>query len=125
MDGTIVKWSNNCQENCLTHLQLHLKTTTVENPEEITKLKIPVEYKDLSEVFSKVKATKLPLHWEYDWAIDLLPGIPPKGRVYPISSKEQRAMEEYIKEALAQQYIAPSTSPLSQAALLWKKRMMI
>ncbi|KAK3531065.1 hypothetical protein QTP70_008755 [Hemibagrus guttatus] len=36
---------------------------------------------------------------------------PPKGRVYPLSLPEARAMEEYIEEALAVGHIWPSTSP--------------
>ncbi len=35
----------------------------------------------------------------------------PKGRVYPLSIPERKAMEDYIKEALQQQFICPSTSP--------------
>ncbi|KAK3549109.1 hypothetical protein QTP70_032424 [Hemibagrus guttatus] len=50
-----------------------------------------------------MRASKLPPHRPWDCAIDLLPGEPvPRGRIYPLSIPEEKAMEEYIKEALAQ-----------------------
>lgn len=43
----------------------------------------------------------LPLHQQWDCVIDLLPGATlRKGRVYPLSIPEGKAMEDYIKEAL-------------------------
>lgn len=66
----------------------------------------------LSEVFSKTRASGLPPHWPYDCAIELLPGTnPPPNWIYPLSIAEQRAMEEYIQEAHQQRYIRPFTSP--------------
>lgn len=89
-------------------------------------MKIPEEYKDLSKVFSKVKANKLPLHHKYDCPIDLLPATtPPKGRIYPLSPKEQGTVEEYIKEVLSQQYSAPSTSSASAGFFFVEKRMVV
>eukprot|EP00066_Takifugu_rubripes_P017527 XP_011606793.1 PREDICTED: uncharacterized protein LOC105417071 [Takifugu rubripes] len=47
---------------------------------------VPEQYHDLAEVFSKPRATSLPLHRPYDCAIDLLPGTAtPKGRLYSLS----------------------------------------
>ncbi|KAK3567095.1 hypothetical protein QTP86_009794 [Hemibagrus guttatus] len=49
--------------------------------------KVPEDYLDLKEVFSKVWATSLPPHRPYDCAIDLVPGItPPCGRLYSVST---------------------------------------
>ncbi|XP_016404381.1 RNA-directed DNA polymerase homolog [Sinocyclocheilus rhinocerous] len=49
-------------------------------------------------------------------AIDLLPGAKlPKGRVYPLSIPERKAMEDYIQEALKQGFIRPSTSPAASS----------
>ncbi len=59
---------------------------------------------------------RLPPHRPWDCAIDLLPGAKlPKGRVYPLSIPERKAMEEYIREALQQQFISPSTSPAASS----------
>ncbi|KAK3545919.1 hypothetical protein QTP70_016717 [Hemibagrus guttatus] len=72
----------------------------------------PQEYAEFWEVFSKERAARLPVHQPWDCAIDLLPNAsPPRGWVYPLSSPESKAMEEYIETALAAGHIRPSTSP--------------
>lgn len=38
-----------------------------------------------------------------------------KGHIYPLSVLEQRAIEEYVTEALKQRYIQPSTSPAASS----------
>ncbi|KAK3518459.1 hypothetical protein QTP70_000644 [Hemibagrus guttatus] len=63
-------------------------------------------------VFSEERAARLPRHQVWDCAIDLLPNVsPPKGRIYPLSLPESKAMEEYIETSLAAGHIRPSTSP--------------
>ncbi|KAK3520204.1 hypothetical protein QTP70_019347, partial [Hemibagrus guttatus] len=65
-----------------------------------------------AKVFSKERASRLPAHQPWDCAIDLLPNAsPPRGRIYPLSLPESKAMEEYIETALAAGHIQPSTSP--------------
>ncbi|KAK3559672.1 hypothetical protein QTP86_013919, partial [Hemibagrus guttatus] len=73
---------------------------------------LPHQYMDFLEVFSEERAARLPLHQVWDCAIDLLPNTSlPKGRIYPLSLPESKAMEEYIETALAAGHIRPSTSP--------------
>ncbi|KAK3506869.1 hypothetical protein QTP70_030608 [Hemibagrus guttatus] len=68
-------------------------------------------------------ATKLPPHRPWDCAIDLLPGAKlPKGRVYPLSITENKAMEEYISEALQQGFIRLSTSPAASSFFFVAKK---
>ncbi|XDV43397.1 hypothetical protein PO909_011882 [Leuciscus waleckii] len=87
-----------------------LNSTTIESPDSDKKMEIPPEYRAFQDVFSKRLATQLPPHRPWECAIDLLPEATlPKGRVYPPSIPEQKAMEEYIKEALRQNFIRPST----------------
>ncbi len=75
---------------------------------------LPAEYQDLSEAFSKSRASQLPPHRSSDCAIDLLPGATPtRGRVFPLSQPESEAMKAYIDEELAKGFIRPSTSPAS------------
>lgn len=63
---------------------------------------VPSDYHDLHQVFSKARATSLPPHWPYNYAIDLLPGTsPPKGLFYSLSEPKREAMEDYIQESLA------------------------
>lgn len=91
----------------------------MESPTSTVKEKIPPEYHDFMELFSKTKAAGLPPHRDYDCTINLLPGTsPPRGRIYPLSAKEQNAMEEYIQEALEQGYIVHSTSPAAAGFFL-------
>ncbi|KAI2653687.1 Retrotransposon-derived protein PEG10 [Labeo rohita] len=118
----IISWSKHCLKNCISHLPprvsvpLSLASTRIESPEVETTAEIPVEYLDYQDVFSKQAPTHLPPHRPWDCAIDLLPGaLLPKGRVYPLSNLERQAMEEYIKEALAQGFIRPSTSPATSS----------
>ncbi|KAK3517825.1 hypothetical protein QTP70_018984 [Hemibagrus guttatus] len=73
---------------------------------------LPRHYTDFQEVFSEERAARLLSHQVWDWAIDLLPNTsPPKGRIYPLSLPESKAMEEYIETPLAAGHIRPSTSP--------------
>ncbi len=56
-------------------------------------------------------------------AIDLFPGEPvPHGKIYPLSLPEQKAMEEYIEEALKQRYIVPYTSPAASSFFFVAKK---
>ncbi|KAK3545186.1 hypothetical protein QTP70_001764 [Hemibagrus guttatus] len=105
--GELVRWSATCLSKCL-HEPV---ASVVENLAPLVSGHIPHIYGDFLEVFSKERAARLPLHRAWDCAIDLLPNTsPPRGRVYPLSLPEVRAME-YIKEALAVGHIRPSTSP--------------
>ncbi|KAK3518698.1 hypothetical protein QTP70_008581 [Hemibagrus guttatus] len=88
--GELVCWSPACKEKCLWDQ----------------------EYAEFQEVFSEERAARLPAHQPWDCAINLLPNAsPPRGRVYPLSLPESKAMEEYIETALAAGHIRPSTSP--------------
>ncbi|KAK3520635.1 hypothetical protein QTP70_029419 [Hemibagrus guttatus] len=101
--------------------QLRLKTTATSTAYQIQSITgkpvsqrqdIPACYAPFSDVFCPKRASKLPPHRPWDCAIDLLLGEPvPRGKIYPLSIPEEKAMEEYIEEALAQGYIRPLTSP--------------
>ncbi|KAK3509845.1 hypothetical protein QTP70_014799 [Hemibagrus guttatus] len=102
----------------------HLPTqaTSVESPPEVPP-DIPACYSHFRDVFCPRKASKLPPHRPWDCAIDLIPGEPvPKGRIYSLSIPKEKAMEEYIQEALAQGYINPSTSPAASSFFFVAKK---
>ncbi|KAL0199034.1 hypothetical protein M9458_007574, partial [Cirrhinus mrigala] len=117
----ILQWSPTCFLTCLHHLprpsdDLHLQSTLVESPPTTKSTFIPEEYRAFQDVFSKKAATQLPPHRPWDCTIGLLPGATlPKGRIYPLSIPEQKAMDDYIKEALQQGFIRPSTSPAASS----------
>ncbi|KAK3508084.1 hypothetical protein QTP70_013058 [Hemibagrus guttatus] len=74
---------------------------------------LPRHYMDFQEVFSEERVARLPPYQVNCTvrAIDLLPNTsPPKGRIYPLSLPESKAMEEYIETSLAAGHIRPSTS---------------
>ncbi|KAK3505640.1 hypothetical protein QTP70_004728, partial [Hemibagrus guttatus] len=130
--GEVLKWGDTCFPNCfpdlpvphfpnLTHLPV--QATSIESPLVNRPLEIPSCYAPFSDVFCPKRASKLPPQRPWDCAIDLLPGEPvPRGRIYTLSILEEKAMEEYIKEALAQGYIHPSTSPAASSFFFVAKK---
>ncbi|KAL0150500.1 hypothetical protein M9458_054317 [Cirrhinus mrigala] len=122
-EGQILHWDNTCHEHCLTPitpLPLRSVILTEQNP-DIPGL--PEEYSDLSEAFSKVKASQLPPHRSSDCSVELLPGTtPPRGRIFPLSQPESEAMKTYIEEELEKGFIRPSTSPASAGFFFVKKK---
>lgn len=90
-------------------------STSTESLETCINISIP---EDLMDVFSKAKASGIPLHRPYNYAIDFLSRIMPLcSIIYPWSHTEQLAMEEYIEEALKQVCSKPYTSPASARLL--------
>ncbi|KAK3551952.1 hypothetical protein QTP70_031641 [Hemibagrus guttatus] len=130
--GEVLKWGDTCFPGCFPHLpaphsptpiSLPVQATSSESPLVNQPLRIPTCYAPFSDVFCPKRASKLPPHRPWDCAIDLLPGEPvPRGRIYPLSIPEEKAMEEYIKEALAQGYIRPSTSPAASSFFFVAKK---
>ncbi len=113
----IIQWFEYCLPNCLN------RTLQSKQPEPCNASKIPREYHDHIEAFSKTKASQLHPHCSSDCAIDLLPGSqPPKGRVVPLSQPESEAMKSYIDEELSKGIIRPSISPASAEFFFVKKK---
>ncbi len=118
--GEVLKWGSTCFPDCFPHtpqpsslqpVTLPINSTSIESPVDKQSVEIPTCY-----VFCPKKASQLLPHRPWDCAIDLLPGEPvPRGKIYPLSLPEQKAMEEYIEEALHQGYIHPSTSPAASS----------
>ncbi|XP_048028346.1 receptor-type tyrosine-protein phosphatase H-like [Megalobrama amblycephala] len=130
--GEILKWGEHCFSSCFSELpvpkspcskKISVCTTSIESPIKKRSTDIPSCYAPFSDVFCPQRASKLPPHWLWDCAIDLLPGEPvPRGRIYPLSVPEEKAMEEYIEEALNQGYIRLSTSPAASSFFLVAKK---
>ncbi|KAK3510289.1 hypothetical protein QTP70_033153 [Hemibagrus guttatus] len=130
--GEVLRWGEQCFEGCFPErpsprfsrvqkIQMH--ATSVESPFKSRSVDIPACYSHFRDVFCPRKASKLPPHRPWDCAIDLVPGEPvPRGRIYSLSLPEEKAMEEYIAEALAQGYIRPSTSPAASSFFFVAKK---
>ncbi|KAK3566681.1 hypothetical protein QTP86_003194 [Hemibagrus guttatus] len=111
--GELVRWSTTCLRGCLRDpISRPCRTSCMERALKVAGGHLPRQYTDFQEVFSEERAARLPRHQVWDCAIDLLPNASlPKGRIYPLSLLESKAMEEYIETSLAAGHIRPSTSP--------------
>ena len=85
---------------------------------------IPPEYHDFLDVFSKSKADKLPDHNPtYDHHINLEEGKqPPFGPIYSLSEVESAALQDFLQENLACNFIRPSQSACGAPVLFVKKK---
>ncbi|KAK3544072.1 hypothetical protein QTP86_000978 [Hemibagrus guttatus] len=110
--GELTRWSPACLRNCLRNpVSRSCGTCSVEEVDTGAHIRLLQPYTDFERVFSEERASHLPEHHEWDCAIDLLPNTSlPKGRIYPLSLPESKAMEDYIEGALAAGHIRPSTS---------------
>jgi transposase InsO family protein len=86
-------------------------------------IQLPEKYAEFSDVFDKVKATKLPQHRPYDCPIDLQPGKePPWGPIYNLTPTELKVVREYIEENLKNGFIQHSRSPAGAPIFFVKKK---
>ncbi|MBW0497187.1 hypothetical protein O181_036902 [Austropuccinia psidii MF-1] len=95
-----------------------------EDPGEIeTVMKVvPPVYHQYLDVFSKVKAEKLPLHHTCDPHIKLEGSLPPVGVIYSLSNKESDTVRAYISENVEKGFIQPSSSSAGAPVLFVKKK---
>ncbi|MBW0545607.1 hypothetical protein O181_085322 [Austropuccinia psidii MF-1] len=94
-----------------------------EEPEEIeTVIKVvPSTYHQYLDVFSKVKAEKLPPHRTCDHHIELKGSLPPVGVIYSLSKQESDTLRAYISENVEKGFIPPSSSSTGAPVLSVKK----
>ena len=86
-------------------------------------LRIPEEYRDFADVFSKRKADELPEHRPYDHSIEIPSDASvPFGPVYHLSEPELKICKEYIEEHLRKGFIRPSHSSAGAPILFAKKK---
>jgi hypothetical protein len=79
---------------------------------------LPEQIRDFIDVFDVSNFDHLPEHREWDHAINLKPGSPSqlRGRVYPLSTKEQAELDKFLDENLKSGRIRPSKSPYASVA---------
>ena len=79
-------------------------------------------YKDFADVFSE-EAFALPPHKAWDHAIELHPDAKlPRGRTFPLSPTEQKELDEFLRENLANGCIHPSKSLIRAPVFFIKKK---
>ena len=81
-------------------------------PGPINQDRVPKEYHDFADIFSKSKAGVLADHHLYDLKITLEEGAsPPLQPIYSLSQEERLALRKSIDENTAMGFIHPSCSP--------------
>jgi hypothetical protein len=84
--------------------------------------KLPKEYHEFLDVFSKKEADKLPPHRPYDHKIQLKEGVkPPFGPMYDMSRGELLVLREYLEENLGKGFIRASRSPAASPVIFVRK----
>jgi len=108
-------------------LQLHLsdsvkaRSSSTSTPPDLDI--VPLEYCDYADVFTKAKASELPLHHDYGLKIDLEEGTsPPLGTLYSLSLVELSALWTFIDENLNTGFIRPTASSHTAPVLFVKKK---
>src|SRR6202030_1508062 len=72
-----------------------LALASAEKPIDLTG--VPEEYHDFADVFSEVKANKLPPHRPYNLKINIEEeSTPPLGPIYSLSKTELEALREFL-----------------------------
>ncbi|MBW0513158.1 hypothetical protein O181_052873 [Austropuccinia psidii MF-1] len=106
------------------HASLEEQWDEVEEPEEIeTVLKIvPPTYHQYLDVFSKVKAEKLPPHCACDHHIKLEGLLPQVGVMYSLSNQESETLQAYISDNAEKFFIRPSSSSTGAPVLFVRKK---
>jgi hypothetical protein len=85
--------------------------------------KLPFNYADFMNVFSKSQNDELPLHRPSDHKIELLPDATPL-RAYPLysmSTEQLVALKEYLTENLRKEWIIPGGAEYGSPVLFAKK----
>ena len=91
---------------------------------EITDLsRVPLDYHDFVNIFSKRKADTLAPHYECNLKINLEDGTSPLlGATYSLSSFELGSLCEFLDEHLAMDFICPSSSAHATPVLFVHKK---
>jgi hypothetical protein len=85
--------------------------------------KLPTEYHNFANVFSKVESSALPPHRPIDHKIELLPDTAPLKAhpLYSMSANQLVALKEYLTKALRKEWIVPSAAEYGSPVLFAKK----
>ena len=84
---------------------------------------LPEEIKDFRDVFSKNRAETLPQHRSFDCKIEIEAGTkPPHGRVYNLTSEEDKTLKAWIDDNLRKGFIRECNSPFASPCFFVKKK---
>jgi hypothetical protein len=85
---------------------------------------LPPEYQRFTSVFSEEELHRFPPTRAWDHAITLKNDAPEaiNCKVYPMTSTEEKALDEFLDKQLAKGYIRPSISPYASSFFFIKKK---
>ncbi|MBW0489043.1 hypothetical protein O181_028758 [Austropuccinia psidii MF-1] len=83
---------------------------------------VPPAYHQYLNVFSEVKAEKLPPHCPCDHHIELEGLLPPVGVIYSLSNQESETLWAYISENVKKVFIRPRSSSTGAPVIFVKKK---
>jgi hypothetical protein len=91
---------------------------------EAKEVTLPPEYQHFASVFSEEESHRFPPTRAWDHAITLKNNAPEaiNCKVYPMTSTEEKALDEFLDEQLAKGYIQPSISPYALSFFFIKKK---
>ncbi|MBW0512319.1 hypothetical protein O181_052034 [Austropuccinia psidii MF-1] len=106
------------------HGSLEEQWNEEEEPEEVEAVlkEVPPAYHQYLDVFSKVRAEKLPPHRTCDHHIELESLLSPVGVIYSLSNQESETLLAYISENVEKDFISPSSSSTGEPVLFVKKK---
>jgi len=85
---------------------------------------VPESYREFKDVFSEKEARRLPKPKPWDFEVEWVNGVEPdlRAKAYPLSPKQQEALDEWLDEHLEKGYIRPSKSPISSPVFFVPKK---
>src|SRR5260221_3975008 len=84
---------------------------------------VPAQYHNFRDVFSKEAFDELPPWKASDHSIDLTPGTElPCSWMFPLSPAEQKELDDFLQENIANGHICPSKSPMRAPVFFIKKK---
>ncbi|MBW0508733.1 hypothetical protein O181_048448 [Austropuccinia psidii MF-1] len=106
------------------HASLEEQWDEEEEPEEIEAVLkvVPPTYHQYLDVFSKVKAEKLPPHQACDHHIELESHLHLVGVIYSLSNQDSETLRAYISENEGKYFIRPGSSSTGAPFLVVKKK---
>ena len=100
------------EEEC--HICTMATDLAIEATQHKEEVQLPNEYQWYAAVFSKEELQHFPLKQSWDLAIDFKAGVPDAidCHIYPMTQKEDEALDVFIDKELAKGYIQPSYPPM-------------
>jgi hypothetical protein len=107
----------------VTHSQAFTQQSDPSKEKRSLEEMIPPEYHKFLDLFDKKAVSRFPESREWDHKIELKEGfVPRRAKMFPISQKEQKGLDDFLNENTAKGYIRPSKSSQSSGFFFVSKK---